>query len=219
MYKYGKISSIISLKSLGRECDESCASLDHTCDDESDVNHLYINRIEDMKRILFPATDDILKMSPRARLCIAHVERELFELKMKRNEILRKESELIYTLQDTLLDEECEKLRREFSYLSQISDEEKTAEQQCEEYEILQKIVNIVDERNNLLFDLDIERLREMEEDKEIQNKYMSYKLEWMKLIGSLEDIRSKGNIRQAITRWLEQMGTKFHLTNKNFVN
>lgn len=206
MYKYGKISSLVSLNSFARDCDDSCTSLDNPCEEESDINLLYVNRIEDMKKILFPATTDIMKMSPRARLCIAHIEEELFDLRRKRNEILRKESELIYTLQDTLLEEECEKLRRQFTQLSEIPHDEKALEQYNQEYEILQKIVNIVNERNILLFELDAERLREMEEDRELQNKYMTQKLEWMKLIGSLEDVRNKGNIRQAIARWLEQM-------------
>ncbi|CAM1310535.1 Uncharacterised protein g5439 [Pycnogonum litorale] len=184
-------------------CDSSCCGSDppielssvildlvesdrHADDDVEDgllSSQRFVKRIETIKCSVFKDKYEIKKLSYEAKVCVSQVEQELFELKHKKNMILRRESELLYVLQETLLQEEYNRLKDEVYFYQKIRPEDKTDDDKRKEEELGKTMIAIVEQRNNMLLDMDIERLREIEEDNELMRENEIKKLEWHKFL------------------------------------
>ncbi|XP_076312091.1 uncharacterized protein LOC143225848 isoform X2 [Tachypleus tridentatus] len=88
--------------------------------EEEEENLKYVDYLEYLKNVIFPGGLHRHNVSAEARAHIVEAEEQLFHLRKQRNELLRKENELIYTLHDILLQEENKKLRKEILPLSEI---------------------------------------------------------------------------------------------------
>lgn len=160
-------------------------SLSDNPGEDSYENQRYIEYIERMKQVLFPGSLDFAKLSPRLRFCVAYVEDELFELQKEKNHILRRQGQLIYMLQDAVLEDDCARLREEVNQLAQIPDEKKSPKQLKREEKLVEEIVSIVHKRNTILEDMHIERMRENEEDEEMNRVYSRHKKELANFLAS----------------------------------
>ncbi|XP_022249793.1 uncharacterized protein LOC111087447 [Limulus polyphemus] len=151
--------------------------------EEEEENLKYVDYLEYLKNVIFPGGLHHYNFSANARSRIVEAEEQLFHLRKQRNELLRKENELIYTLHDILLQEENERLRKEVLPLSEIPDYCKTPEQSMRESQLLHHIIQNVSHRDTMLVDLHVEKLREIEEDEKIEEDYRIQKAEWDKLV------------------------------------
>ncbi|KAG1661052.1 hypothetical protein GQR58_021722 [Nymphon striatum] len=77
-----------------------------------------------------------------------------------------------FRLQETILQEEYTKLKDEVHFLQTISNNEKAQDDQEREDAMVEQMISIVEQRNNMLLDIDIERLRENEEDAELYEEH-----------------------------------------------
>ncbi|XP_028829078.1 phosphoinositide 3-kinase regulatory subunit 6 isoform X4 [Denticeps clupeoides] len=111
--------------------------------------------------------DDVVSMAD-STITINDIEGELFKIERIRDVLVRRESELRYMMDDIQLCREITRLKKELQKLVSIPDNDKSNEDKQKEEELLQQIHKLVETRDFLVDDVEFERLREREEDKEM---------------------------------------------------
>ncbi|XP_067914150.1 bMERB domain-containing protein 1-like isoform X2 [Heterodontus francisci] len=110
---------------------------------------------------------DIISMA-ESTITVDDIEDELFKIERIRDILVRRESELRYMMDDIQLCKEITRLKKELQKLVSIPDKDKSNEDKQKEEELLQQIHKLVETRDFLVDDVEFERLREREEDKEM---------------------------------------------------
>ncbi|KAM9856970.1 phosphoinositide 3-kinase regulatory subunit 6 [Aulostomus maculatus] len=113
------------------------------------------------------AEDDVVSMADSS-ITVDDIEGELFKIERIRDVLVRRESELRYMMDDIQLCKEITRLKKELHKLVSIPDNDKSNEDRQKEEELLQQIHKLVETRDFLVDDVEFERLREKEEDKEM---------------------------------------------------
>ncbi|XP_028269327.1 uncharacterized protein C16orf45 homolog [Parambassis ranga] len=111
--------------------------------------------------------DDVVSMAD-STITVDDIEGELFKIERIRDVLVRRESELRYMMDDIQLCKEITRLKKELHKLVSIPDNDKSNEDKQKEEELLQQIHKLVETRDFLVDDVEFERLREKEEDKEM---------------------------------------------------
>ncbi|MED6232764.1 hypothetical protein ATANTOWER_002168 [Ataeniobius toweri] len=124
-----------------------------------------------------PAAEDVISMAD-STVTIEEIEGELFKMDQIRDILVRRESELRYMMDDIQLCKEITRLKQELQKLITIPDKDKSTEDREKEEELLKQINKLVETRDFLVDDVEFERLREREEDREmpafLQSKFPS---------------------------------------------
>ncbi|XP_051240216.1 bMERB domain-containing protein 1-like [Dicentrarchus labrax] len=111
--------------------------------------------------------EDVVSMAD-STITVDDIEGELFKIERIRDVLVRRESELRYMMDDIQLCKEITRLKKELHKLVSIPDNDKSNEDRQKEEELLQQIHKLVETRDFLVDDVEFERLRENEEDKEM---------------------------------------------------
>ncbi|XP_077109664.1 bMERB domain-containing protein 1-like isoform X1 [Ranitomeya variabilis] len=111
--------------------------------------------------------DDVISMAD-STTTVDDIEDELFKIERIREILVRRESELRYMMDDFQLCQEITRLKKDLQTLVCKPDKERTQEDRQKEEELLQRIHKLVETRDFLVDDVEFERLREREEDKEM---------------------------------------------------
>uniref|UniRef100_A0A8C7E2V3 BMERB domain containing 1 n=1 Tax=Naja naja TaxID=35670 RepID=A0A8C7E2V3_NAJNA len=96
------------------------------------------------------------------------IEMEMAKIQRLREVLVRRESELRFMMDDIQLCKDIMALKKELQDLVATPEKDKTKLQSQREDELIQKIHKLVQKRDFLVDDAEVERLREKEEDKEI---------------------------------------------------
>eukprot|EP00079_Xenopus_tropicalis_P018318 XP_004919708.2 PREDICTED: uncharacterized protein C16orf45 homolog isoform X2 [Xenopus tropicalis] len=112
--------------------------------------------------------EDVISMAD-STTTIDDIEGELFKIERIREILVRRESELRYMLDDFQLCKEITCLKKELQALVSIPEKDKTREDHRKEEQLLQRINKLVETRDFMVDDVEFERLREREEDKEME--------------------------------------------------
>ncbi|XP_026212776.1 DUF3585 domain-containing protein isoform X2 [Anabas testudineus] len=99
---------------------------------------------------------------------IEDIEGELFRIERIRDILVRRESELRFMMDDIQLCKEITRLKEELQKLVIVPDKDKSNEDRDREEELLIQINKLVETRDFLVDDVEFERLREREEDREM---------------------------------------------------
>ncbi|KAL7378531.1 hypothetical protein ABVT39_015292 [Epinephelus coioides] len=113
------------------------------------------------------STEDVVSMAD-STITIEDIEGELCKIERIRDILVRRESELRYMMDDIQLCREITRLKTELQKLVSIPDNDKSKEDREREEELLQQINKLVETRDFLVDDVEFERLREREEDREM---------------------------------------------------
>ncbi|XP_061535943.1 bMERB domain-containing protein 1 isoform X2 [Phycodurus eques] len=113
------------------------------------------------------AEEDVVSMADSS-ITADDIEGELFKIDRIRDILVRRESELRYMMDDIQLCKEITRLKKELQKLVSLPDNDKSNEDQQKEEELLLQIHKLVETRDFLVDDVEFERLREKEEDKEM---------------------------------------------------
>nr|XP_034960592.1 bMERB domain-containing protein 1-like [Zootoca vivipara] len=111
--------------------------------------------------------DEIVSMAD-STATIDDIEGELFKIERIREVLVRRESELRYMMDDIQLCKEITRLKKELKKLIAVPENKKSKEDKQQEEELVQQIHKLVETRDFLVDDVEFERLREREEDKEM---------------------------------------------------
>ncbi|XP_053897165.1 bMERB domain-containing protein 1 isoform X2 [Malaclemys terrapin pileata] len=110
---------------------------------------------------------DIISMA-ETTMMPEEIELEMAKIQRLREVLVRRESELRFMMDDIQLCKDIMNLKQELQNLVAIPEKEKTKMQKQREDELIQKIHKLVQKRDFLVDDAEVERLREQEEDKEM---------------------------------------------------
>ncbi|XP_049324160.1 bMERB domain-containing protein 1 [Astyanax mexicanus] len=126
-----------------------------------------VERTEPVEPAAAADAADIISMAD-STITVNDIEGELFKIERIRDVLVRRESELRYMMDDIQLCKEITRLKKELQKLVSIPDKDKSNEDRQREEELLQQIHKLVETRDFLVDDVEFERLREKEEDKEM---------------------------------------------------
>uniref|UniRef100_A0A9J8DDK9 BMERB domain containing 1 n=1 Tax=Cyprinus carpio carpio TaxID=630221 RepID=A0A9J8DDK9_CYPCA len=96
------------------------------------------------------------------------LEAEMARIQRLREVLVRRESELRFMMDDIHLCKDIMKLKQELRKIVAVPDAEKTKKHRQREEKLIQEIHQLVQKRDFLVDDAEVERLREQEEDKEM---------------------------------------------------
>ncbi|XP_034251871.1 MICAL-like protein 1 isoform X2 [Thrips palmi] len=96
---------------------------------------------------------------------------QLFELVNEKNELFRKQAELMYLRRQHRLEEEHAELEYQIRCLMEQPERNKTDIMKAREEELIQRLVEVVERRNEIIECLEMDRLREAEEDQSIHTR------------------------------------------------
>uniref|UniRef100_A0A8C9V115 Phosphoinositide-3-kinase, regulatory subunit 6a n=1 Tax=Scleropages formosus TaxID=113540 RepID=A0A8C9V115_SCLFO len=113
------------------------------------------------------AEEDVVSMADSS-ITIDDIEGELFKIERIRDILVRRESELRYMMDDIQLCKEITRLKKELQKLVSVPEKQVSKEDKEKEDELLQQLHKLVETRDFLVDDVEFERLREREEDKEM---------------------------------------------------
>ncbi|XP_028268606.1 uncharacterized protein C16orf45 homolog [Parambassis ranga] len=113
------------------------------------------------------STEDVVSMADSS-VTMEDIEGELFRIERIQDILVRRESELRYMMDDIQLCTEITRLKQELQKLVSTPDKDKSKEDRDKEEELLQQINKLVETRDFLVDDVEFERLREREEDREM---------------------------------------------------
>ncbi|TWW58584.1 hypothetical protein D4764_06G0001140 [Takifugu flavidus] len=96
------------------------------------------------------------------------IEVEMARIQRLREVLVRRESELRFMMDDIQLCKDIMSLKQELRQIVAVPEKDKTAKHRQQEEELILKIHKLVQKRDFLVDDAEVERLREQEEDKEM---------------------------------------------------
>ncbi|XP_077172758.1 bMERB domain-containing protein 1 [Paroedura picta] len=110
---------------------------------------------------------DIISMAENTMMP-EEIELEMAKIQRLREVLVRRESELRFMMDDIQLCKDIMSLKKELQNVVATAEKDKTKQQKQREDELIQKIHKLVQKRDFLVDDAEVERLREKEEDKEM---------------------------------------------------
>ncbi|XP_064120285.1 MICAL-like protein 1 isoform X3 [Macrobrachium nipponense] len=100
---------------------------------------------------------------------------QLFELVNEKNELFRRQTELMYLKREKRLEEEYVELEYQIRCLMLKPPSEKTESDSTQEEELIARLVKVVEQRDEIINCLELDRLREAQEDESIATHMMQY--------------------------------------------
>ena len=100
---------------------------------------------------------------------------QLFDLVNEKNELFRRQTELIYMKKDNRLEEQHADLEYQIRILMSKPEGQKTDEELKKEEKLIKKLVEVVGLRNEIVDCLELDRLRERDEDTAIEDHMSNY--------------------------------------------
>ncbi|XP_043246931.1 MICAL-like protein 1 isoform X3 [Amphibalanus amphitrite] len=114
---------------------------------------------------------------------------QLFELVNEKNALFRRQAELMYMRRQHRLEEEHAELEYEIRCLMMKADSLKTEMERQREQRLIERLVSVVEQRNEIVTMLEMERIREIQEDATIDHHMGLYTAE---RVGSVEPAPDK---------------------------
>lgn len=151
-------------------------------------------------------TDDVISMAD-STVTVEDIEGELFKIERIRDILVRRESELRYMMDDIQLCKEISRLKQELQILVTTPDKDKTREDREKEEELLKRINKLVQTRDFLVDDVEFERLREREEDREMAAFLSSKFPQGLGEKGALRDQKVASKSQQTSNPFLGKTG------------
>jgi len=100
---------------------------------------------------------------------------QLFDLVNEKNDLFRRQTELIYMKKENRLEEQHADLEYQVRILMSKPENQRTEEDRVVEEKLIAKLVEVVGHRNEIVDCLEMERLREIDEDNAIEDHMSNY--------------------------------------------
>ncbi|XP_051244728.1 bMERB domain-containing protein 1 isoform X1 [Dicentrarchus labrax] len=152
------------------------------------------------------STDDVISMAD-STITIEEIEGELCKIERIRDILVRRESELRYMMDDIQLCKEITRLKTELQKLVSVQEQDKSKEDKEREEELLQQINKLVETRDFLVDDVEFERLREREEDRDMAAFLQSKFPKTLAAKGALEDQKVASKSQQTSAPFITKTG------------
>ncbi|XP_028456366.1 uncharacterized protein C16orf45 isoform X1 [Perca flavescens] len=151
-------------------------------------------------------TEDVISMAD-STITIEDIEGELCKIDRIRDILVRRESELRYMMDDIQLCREITRLKAELQQLVSTPDDDKSKADREREEELLQQVNKLVETRDFLVDDVEFERLREREEDREMAVFLQSKFPKTLSAKGASQDQNVASKSQQTSTPFISKTG------------
>merc|ERR1712042_186294 len=130
------------------------------------------------------------------------IEEELFDLVDEKNDLIRKQTEMMFSKKEVQLRDQQDKCEKQVRDLMEKPAWTKTESDELEEARLVNKIVDIVRERNEIVTHLELDRIREVEQVDACQDVKTK-----TKLLGSKneKDKLAKTPVRNKMFSWISR--------------
>lgn len=122
-----------------------------------------------------PQEDAAMLSSGPSSIEVEDMIMQLFELVNEKNELFRRQTELMYLKREKRLEEEHVELEYQIRCLMLKPPSEKTETDTAQEEELIARLVKVVEQRDEIINCLELDRLREAQEDESIATHMMQY--------------------------------------------
>jgi len=100
---------------------------------------------------------------------------QLFDLVNEKNDLFRRQTELMYMKRDHRLEEEHADIEHQVRVLMAKPDAQRTDEDKAREEGLIERLMAVVAQRNEIVDCLEMDRLRELEEDESLETHMDEY--------------------------------------------
>lgn len=115
---------------------------------------------------------------------------EWFSLISEKNDLVRQEADLVYISREQDLESDQDQIEFQLRYLMGLPDAAKSPEMKEEEEYLIKKKIELVEQRDLIVNSMDEDRLRYMEEDRDIEE--MLKDKGFQKVSGTLKALKGK---------------------------
>lgn len=162
----------------------------------SEAGHSYNRHLRNVRRVAVADATQLKQLSLPGKKSLEEIEEGFFQVQKMHSHVMAKTSQLVYRLQDVLLQEECNRLRKQMHRISTqhvrspspsvksgqttglvgTPVERKTSQLREREHDLIVKIVRLVNKRDAILSDLHSEQIRAADEQRQMDREYQKWR-------------------------------------------
>ncbi|XP_077526089.1 uncharacterized protein LOC144137932 isoform X3 [Haemaphysalis longicornis] len=143
----------------------------------------YARQVRNVRRITVADTGALRQFSSQGRKTVEEVEEGLFQIQRMHSHMVARANNLVYRLQDVLLQEESNRLRKQMHRIATLPPEKQTAQVRDREHDLIVRIVRIVNKRDAILAEHHVEQRRAANELRQMEKEYQK----WRRALGDEE--------------------------------
>ncbi|KAK8762291.1 hypothetical protein V5799_026439 [Amblyomma americanum] len=139
----------------------------------------YARQVRNVRRAALADTSALRQFSTPGRKAVEEVEEGLFQVQRMHSHLVARANHLVYRLQDVLLQEESNRLRKQMHWITSLPPEKQTSQVRDREHDLIVRIVRIVNKRDAILAEHNVEQRRAASELRQMEKEYQRWRREW----------------------------------------
>ncbi|XP_065301720.1 uncharacterized protein [Dermacentor albipictus] len=169
---------------LHHKCPPSCSSPAdpfrfREMDMLTEMGVAYARQVRNVRRAALADTGALRQFSSPGRKAIEEVEEGLFQVQRMHSHLVARANHLVYRLQDVVLQEESNRLRKQMHWITTLPAEKQTSQVRDREHDLIVRIVRIVNKRDAILAEHHVEQRRAANELRQMEKEYQRWRRDW----------------------------------------
>ncbi|XP_054923759.1 uncharacterized protein [Dermacentor andersoni] len=169
---------------LHHKCPPSCSSPAdpfrfREMDMLTEMGVAYARQVRNVRRAALADTGALRQFSSPGRKAIEEVEEGLFHVQRMHSHLVARANHLVYRLQDVVLQEESNRLRKQMHWITTLPAEKQTSQVRDREHDLIVRIVRIVNKRDAILAEHHVEQRRAANELRQMEKEYQRWRRDW----------------------------------------
>ncbi|XP_077490363.1 uncharacterized protein LOC144101185 isoform X2 [Amblyomma americanum] len=136
----------------------------------------YARQVRNVRRAALADTSALRQFSTPGRKAVEEVEEGLFQVQRMHSHLVARANHLVYRLQDVLLQEESNRLRKQMHWITSLPPEKQTSQVRDREHDLIVRIVRIVNKRDAILAEHNVEQRRAASELRQMEKEYQRWR-------------------------------------------
>lgn len=139
----------------------------------------YARQVRNVRRAALADTGALRQFSSPGRKAVEEVEEGLFQVQRMHSHLVARANHLVYRLQDVVLQEESNRLRKQMHWITTLPAEKQTSQVRDREHDLIVRIVRIVNKRDAILAEHHVEQRRAANELRQMEKEYQRWRRDW----------------------------------------
>uniref|UniRef100_A0A131YX85 BMERB domain-containing protein n=1 Tax=Rhipicephalus appendiculatus TaxID=34631 RepID=A0A131YX85_RHIAP len=139
----------------------------------------YARQVRNVRRAVLADTGALRQFTSPGRKAVEEVEEGLFQVQRMHSHLVARANNLVYRLQDVLLQEESNRLRKQMHWIATLPAEKQTSQVRDREHDLIVRIVRIVNKRDAILAEHHVEQRRAANELRQMEKEYQRWRRDW----------------------------------------
>ncbi|KAL3238795.1 hypothetical protein MRX96_021825 [Rhipicephalus microplus] len=136
----------------------------------------YARQVRNVRRAVLADTGALRQFTSPGRKAVEEVEEGLFQVQRMHSHLVARANNLVYRLQDVLLQEESNRLRKQMHWIATLPAEKQTSQVRDREHDLIVRIVRIVNKRDAILAEHHVEQRRAANELRQMEKEYQRWR-------------------------------------------